>query len=130
MALTASDCRVGWLGTARSRVLLVVLERFIARAGGSQHSYPQEVSSMERTMKAAVVHRFGGPLKIEEVEVPRPGAHARAGQDRSLRRMPHRSACCRRRLHGNCQLVLGWCLDRKIQPQNPGGTVARAARLE
>src|SRR5262245_58993978 len=30
---------------------------------------------MERTMKAAVVHRFGKPLTIEEVEVPRPGAN-------------------------------------------------------
>jgi alcohol dehydrogenase, propanol-preferring len=30
---------------------------------------------MERTMKAAVVHAFGEPLAIEEVHVPRPGAH-------------------------------------------------------
>jgi len=30
---------------------------------------------MERTMKAAVVHAFGKPLTIEEVDVPRPGAH-------------------------------------------------------
>jgi propanol-preferring alcohol dehydrogenase len=28
----------------------------------------------DRTMKAAVVHEFGKPLAIEEVEVPRPGA--------------------------------------------------------
>jgi alcohol dehydrogenase, propanol-preferring len=28
---------------------------------------------MERTMKAAVVHAFGKPLTIEEVDVPRPG---------------------------------------------------------
>jgi hypothetical protein len=32
-----------------------------------------------------------------------------------------------RRLHGNCQLVLGWCLDRKIQPQNPIGTFSAQA---
>ena len=30
---------------------------------------------MERTMKAAVVHGFSKPLVIEEVDVPRPGAH-------------------------------------------------------
>lgn len=30
---------------------------------------------MQRTMKAAVVHVFGKPLAIEEVDVPRPGAH-------------------------------------------------------
>lgn len=30
---------------------------------------------MERTMKAAVVHGFGKPLTIEEVDVPRPGPH-------------------------------------------------------
>src|SRR5690348_9265773 len=30
---------------------------------------------MDRTMKAAVVHGFGKPLAIEEVAVPRPGAH-------------------------------------------------------
>jgi len=30
---------------------------------------------MEKTMKAAVVHAFGKPLTIEEVDVPRPGAH-------------------------------------------------------
>ena len=28
----------------------------------------------DRTMKAAVVHEFGKPLAIEEVQVPRPGA--------------------------------------------------------
>src|SRR6516225_3463277 len=30
---------------------------------------------MKRTMKAAVVHGFSKPLVIEEVDVPRPGAH-------------------------------------------------------
>ena len=30
---------------------------------------------MERIMKAAVVHGFSTPLAIEEVDVPRPGAH-------------------------------------------------------
>jgi alcohol dehydrogenase, propanol-preferring len=30
---------------------------------------------MNRTMKAAVVHAFGKPLTIEEVDVPPPGAH-------------------------------------------------------
>ncbi|GAA5234607.1 alcohol dehydrogenase AdhP [Verticiella sediminum] len=29
---------------------------------------------MQKTMKAAVVHEFGKPLRIEEVDVPRPGA--------------------------------------------------------
>ncbi len=28
---------------------------------------------MNKTMKAAVVREFGKPLRIEEVEVPRPG---------------------------------------------------------
>jgi hypothetical protein len=35
-----------------------------------------------------------------------------------------------RRLHGNCQLVLGWCLDRKIQPQNPTGTAPPSTRAQ
>jgi alcohol dehydrogenase, propanol-preferring len=30
---------------------------------------------MEKRMKAAVVHGFGMPLMIEEVDVPYPGAH-------------------------------------------------------
>ena len=30
---------------------------------------------MDKTMKAAVVRKFGRPLTIEEVEVPRPGAN-------------------------------------------------------
>jgi len=33
-----------------------------------------------------------------------------------------------RRLHANCQLVLGWCLDRKIQPQNSTGTAPPSTR--
>jgi alcohol dehydrogenase, propanol-preferring len=28
---------------------------------------------MTKTMKAAIVHRFGGPLAIEEVAIPAPG---------------------------------------------------------
>ena len=41
-------------------------------------------------MRAAVVHAFDQPLRIEERPVPTPGHGQVLGEDRDLRPLPHR----------------------------------------
>jgi propanol-preferring alcohol dehydrogenase len=43
-----------------------------------------------KTMKAAVLHEFGKPLKIEEVPVKTPGPHEVLV---NLRSLPYRPSC-------------------------------------
>ena len=44
---------------------------------------------MTDKMKAAVLHEFNQPLKIEEVDTPTPGAGQNFGQDASVRRLSY-----------------------------------------
>jgi propanol-preferring alcohol dehydrogenase len=57
-------------------------------------------------MKAAVVTDFGAPLDIREVEKPSRGRRQDRGQDRGLRRLPHRPARRARRLAGQTRAAL------------------------
>ena len=58
---------------------------------------------MALKMKAAVVERFGKPLTLQGMGRTKCWGGANPGQNRGLRRMPHRSPRCPWRLAGEAR---------------------------